>query len=129
MSRREDHHLFHDRVSWESRDDGFAIRQDHGHIVPLEHDPHVDLHRNTPVVPLLCYHALRRVRYNLPPTTRNYMENIENVQRAIEEAGRTPRAHFVERQLGDLTVAVLEMQKPYVQDAMVPSDYGKVIIL
>ena len=129
MSRREDHHLFHDRLSWEARDDAWAIRQDKGHIVPLEHDPHVDLHRNTPIVPLLSYHALRRVHYNLPATTSNYLENLDQVLKAIQEATTTPRAHYVETQLGQLTCHVLELQKPYIEDSLVPSDYGKLIIL
>lgn len=126
--RREDHHLFHDRLSWESRADATAIRQDRGLIVPLEHDAHLELHRQTPVVPLLSYHALRRVRYNMLPTSNNYLENIDNVQRAVEEAIHVPRAHYIERQLGELTIHVLELQKPYVEDSMAPSDYGKLII-
>jgi hypothetical protein len=114
--KREDHHLFHDRISWESRDTAKLIRRNRGLIVPLEHDTHKELHIATPVVPLLGYFALYRVARDFQGEPRNYLGNIEEVQRAIEEAGKSPKAHYVERQVGELAIHVLELQKPFIKE-------------
>lgn len=113
---REQHHILHDRISWESRRDGEELRRDKSLIVPLEHDVHAELHRETPAVPLLGYFALRRVNSSYEAGT-NYLENVENLQRSIEEAGNSPKAHYVEKQVGELTIHVLELQKPFIADA------------
>lgn len=116
MAKREDHHLLHDRVSWESRDTGKLIRRNRGLIVPLESDNHAELHRQTPVVPLLGYHALYRVARDFQAHGNNYLENINLLQFAIQEAGKSPKAHYVERQIGELACHVLDLEKPFVAE-------------
>jgi hypothetical protein len=116
MARKEDHHLLHDRVSWESRDTGKIIRRNRGLIVPLESENHAELHRQTPVVPLLGYHALYRVARDYQTDGNNYLHNIELLQFAIEQAGKSPKAHEVERQIGKLAIYVLDLEKPFVED-------------
>lgn len=116
MARKEEHHLLHDRVSWESRDTGKLIRRNRGLIVPLESDNHAELHRQTPVVPLLGYHALYRVAREYRSSGNNYLKNIELLQFAIEEAGSSPKSHEVERQVGQLAIHVLDLEKPFVAD-------------
>lgn len=117
--KREDHHILHDRVSWESRGEAKQIRRNKSLIVPLEHDTHKELHQQTPVVPLLGYYSLYRVLRDFEPDPNNYIDSVENLQRAIESANNHPKAHYVERQLGELTLHVLDLQKPFIEE-----DYG-----
>lgn len=121
MGRREEHHILHDRMSWESRETGKLIRRKRGLIAPLEHDLHAELHRDTPIVPLLGYHALYRIARDFQPQGLDYLANMDMLQQAITEAGRNPKAHPVERELGELTCYVLELQKPYIQESLSPS--------
>jgi hypothetical protein len=84
--------------------------------VPLEHDTHKELHKATPTVPLLGYFALYRVARDFRGDSRDYLGNIEEIQRVIEEAGKSPKAHYVERQVGELAIHVLELQKPFIRN-------------
>lgn len=111
--RREEHHLLHDRISWESRDTAKLIRRNRSLIVPLEHDTHRELHAQTPVVPLLGYFALYRVARDYQEGD-TYMESIENLQRSIEDASSHPKVHYIERQLAELTLHTLDLQKEFV---------------
>lgn len=111
--RLEDHHLLFDRVSWESRKESRWLRRNTSLIIPLEHDTHKELHKAVPAVPLLGYHALYRTMRDYERGD-GYIESLENLQRVIEEAGRSSKAHYIERQIGELAIHVIDLQKPFI---------------
>ena len=116
MSERTNlHHILFDSASWESRATSKHIRRDSSLIVPLDIDAHAELHKEIPLVPLLGHYAMQDVA-NMYKPGKNYLNSVENLQRSIERAGKTPKAHQLERDLGELTIHALDLQKPYLKD-------------
>ena len=110
---RDRHHILHYRQEWRLRDDATAIRE-HPSLVPvLDRETHNEIHRHCPPVPLLGYHALRRVRALWVPH-KDTIESVDSLLWAIDETNRHPRAHPIERSLGELAMQAIELQKPYI---------------
>lgn len=122
MSERiQKHHFLYDRKGWCTREDGAYLRAVRSLIGPMFETPHRELHKATPAVPVPSYHMLYRVRRDFIPD-EDYLQSIDNLQFAIQEAGRNPKAHPVEREVGELTSHVLDLQKPFIAEGLaVPS--------
>lgn len=112
---RDNHHILHDRVSWTSRPEAKALREDRSLIVKLDRSEHNEIHRHTVAVPLLGYRALVRTRreYEAGNTP---LESIENLMAAIEVAQKHPRAHPIERELAGLAIWSLDLVRPFVAE-------------
>lgn len=93
------------------------LREDHRLIVPLDWDTHSALHKELPLVPPLSFHLAQRAFNNLQGYlfTPDYVRNLDNYQRSIEDAAKHPRATRIERGLADLTLHALDIQKPFVR--------------
>ena len=110
------HHVSFDRLSHTARKESAFIRSS---IVPLMYDePHVELHKHSPVVPVLAYYALSKVVRLFEPHGTT-MERIESLQHSIDEVIKNPRMHPVERGIGDLAIWALDVQKPFIIDGEV----------
>lgn len=109
------HHFLFPERQWESQPAQREMRQMRQSTAYMDKHAHVELHRDISCVPLLSHHvamcALGRLRDNEP--TSNPIERIEHLQRAIEQSANVPRADRIERELAELAVYSLELQKPY----------------
>lgn len=112
------HHLLHDRISWSSRSDAETLRSTPALIPRIDQDVHRELHHDTPSVPLLGYHALRRTVKYFEPVYNNTLESMDELMNSMEQAGRDVRAHPIERELVRLAVWAVEIQKPFVKAGM-----------
>lgn len=115
MERTDRHHLLFDSASWESRATSKLLRRDKSLIIPLERTVHEELHKEVALVPLLGHYAIQDVANTYKPG-KNYLHSVENLQRSIEQAGNKPKAHQLERDLGELTIYALDLQKPYLKE-------------
>lgn len=120
------HHLNFPRTIHEAQPQLAMIRGHNGLIVPLDLDTHEALHRTIAVVPAMSHYMAQRafrgfIDYGYDD---NYINNIGNLQKGIEEAMRHPRASEIERALGSLTIQALDEQKPFVKYGLV-TKYGK----
>lgn len=111
------HHIVHERREWSLRPEANFIRESPGLILPIEREAHNELHRNCPAVPLLGYHALLRTR-SLFEEGDDQLQSTEHLMTAIEQASKHPKAHIIEKHLAELAVWSLDLQRPYIADAL-----------
>lgn len=117
METRDRHHVVFGRQEWSGRPESKAIRSTPSLLVTMDREAHNELHRDCPAVPLLGYHALRRVLNTFEPQ-RDTMRTIESLMSSIEQAADDPRSHIVERRLAELAVWSIDLQRPYVQEQL-----------
>lgn len=111
----ERHHYMFPAKQHESSTTSKEIRRMSRHIGHIEHDAHVELHRNIPFVPVMSHfmaaQALKMLRdfdYSSDP-----IHNIENLQRSIEYGYTTGKTNYIETTIGELAVHTLDLQKEY----------------
>ena len=109
------HHLIYDRVSWTSRPEARQLRENKGLIVSIPRIEHEQNHRQTTAVPLLGYYALRRT-LNIFERGDTAIETVENLMTAIETTSRHPKAHEIERDLSQLAIRAIELQRDFLLD-------------
>lgn len=108
------HHLIHERVPWTSRPEARLLRETPSLVPRIDRELHNEIHRNCPPIPLLGYHALVRTLKAFEPTT-DTLDTMGRLQAAIELSGKHPKSHRIERELGDLAVQAIDLQKPYLK--------------
>lgn len=109
------HHIVHNRQEWSLRKAGLWIREQRSLIQNIDVDTHKEIHDNCPPIPLLGHYALMRTAHLFIPG-RDTLESIDNLSFAIEEAGKHPKTHPIEREVGQLAIEALQLQKPYLGD-------------
>ena len=115
----ERHHTLFNRYAWSANKDLESLREDRRLIVPLHPDTHRELHQEVSHVPPVSYHMARRALRNFSEFEDDtYLHNLENLQWSIEEAMHHPRADRIEREVGELAVYALELQKPFVDESL-----------
>ena len=112
--KMEAHHILHDRVQWSARKEAHALRSMPALIQRIDHDSHRELHANVPAVPVLGFHALRHTLNAFEPG-RTANQNIDNLLVAMEAARDHPRAHDIERNLADLAIIAVDLQRPFIR--------------
>lgn len=114
---RNIHHPIHNKQEWTLRPEAEYIREHPTLLFPMEVPLHNELHGNCPAVPLLGVYALKHIARNWEPD-RDKLQSLGNLQAAIEQAGEHPRAHPIEKQLGDLAIHAIDLQKPYLRESI-----------
>ena len=118
MARNKNiHHPIHNRLEWTLRPEAQYIREHPTLLFPMEIPLHQELHQKCPTIPLLGVHALQQVVRIWKPS-QDKLQSIDNLQFAIERAGNHPRAHEVERSLGQLAIHAIDLQKPYLRESL-----------
>ena len=114
--RFDAHHLAHDRVSWEARPESLAIRENDSMIAHgMGRKAHELLHYMTAAVPVPGIHALQYVANRLP-SGLDVISGIDTYSSLLEQAGNHPKAKYVEKELGQLSIQAMQAQKPYLQE-------------
>ena len=117
--KMERHHELFNRFAWTATNTLESLREDRRLIVPLDPDTHRELHQEVSHVPPLSYHMARHVlRAYSEFEADTYLHNVENLQWSIEEAMQHPRADRIERELGELTMYALDLQKPFIDESL-----------
>lgn len=116
------HHILHHRQEWRLRPDGLRLRENPVLIPVIPREVHNAIHANVPSVPLLGFHALRRVAREFEPVPGDTLTSMENLMDAMEVARRDPRAHPIEKDLAELAIEAVDLQRPYIREGL--EDYG-----
>lgn len=104
------HHILFPEKCWEVYPAGRVLRQQPSLITKIDMDLHQEIHATVPLVPVLGFHALRRTMFDYEPK-ENAVSSVDGLMMTIHEALKHPRTHPIERELGDLTLWALEMQR------------------
>ena len=114
---RDQHHLLWDRVSWSTRLESRYLRETPSLVPRIERVTHNEIHAECPIIPVLGFHALQRVIRTFQPIG-NTMHDIELLQLSIDKGTKHPKTHPVERSMAELTLHAIDLQKPFLQEAL-----------
>lgn len=109
--KADKHHILHERVEWTARPQARSLRERPELVPTIDRDVHDEIHRIAPAVPLLGYYALSRVNGIYRPVRGDTIASLDNLLLAIEDAGKHPKAHRVERGIAGLAIEALETQR------------------
>ena len=112
------HHVLFDRKSWEARDDGLFLRRSPSMIPKLERQTHTELHENCPPVPVPDAFSLQRIRHAFRPEG-DPLDDIDQLMLLVEQMTRRRDCHEISRELGQLTIMALDVQRPYIEYGMI----------
>lgn len=107
------HHIIYDKSSWTSRPEAKALREDPSLIIRLDRLEHNEIHRFGTALPLLGYYALTRVQRDYEPGPTP-LRSVENLMGAIEHSSEHPKTHPIQKQLAELAVWALDLQRPFI---------------
>lgn len=106
------HHILHHKLEWRLRPDARFLHDQPTLIHRMYREDHDELHENCPPIPLLGYYALIRT-VKLWTPGRDTHQSVDNLLFAMSEANKSPKAYDLERDLGELVMQAIEMQRPY----------------
>lgn len=113
--RMTDHHMLFYREEWSTRPEGLWLREHGGLRVDLTRADHDEMHRRVALVPVLGVHALQRVASDYQPVESLYT-NLDRFVALTERALKHPRSHQIERDLGELTIRSILMQRDFIHE-------------
>lgn len=117
--RGERHHIIYTEKVQNATKETKALRCARWLIPRIEHDPHAEIHKAVSIVPVLDYHMARRVLKEFYQVPNDYMATMDNLLFAVEEAMHNPKAGEIERGLGKLFIASIELQKPFIKEGLI----------
>jgi hypothetical protein len=110
------HHILHNRQEWSLRPEAKRLRENPKLIATIDRETHTELHEQCPPVPLLGYYALMRVNSVFYPAYTTD-QTLDNLCFAIEQANKAPKCHPIEKELGELAIEAIDLQRPYLESA------------
>lgn len=115
---KDAHHILHYRQEWCLRPESKKLRLTPS-LVPIigRTAVHDVLHRECGPVPVPELHMLQIIHNEFDPTS-NTLTSMDRLMMAIEKACKYPRCHELDRQLGQLTLAAIDLQRPYIKEAL-----------
>lgn len=111
------HHILHNRQEWTLRPDAKKLRNTESLVPLITRETHVAIHRHCPPVPLLGFHALRRTLKYFEPDD-DTLGTVDRLMQSIEIAVNDPRTHPIEKQLAQLAVWAIDLQRPFLRDEL-----------
>lgn len=112
------HHVLHYRQEWTLRPNAERLRESPPLIPEIPREIHNEIHANTPAVPLLGHHALLHTAKFYRPIPYDTLGSMDNLMFAMEEAARHERAHPIERDLAELAIQAVDLQRPYIREGL-----------
>src|SRR5690606_3618375 len=108
-----------------ARPESLAIRESDSMIAyGMGRKAHELLHHMTAHVPVPGIHVLQYVA-NRFPSGLDVISGIDTYSSLVEQAGKHPKAKYVEKELGQLSIQAMRAQIPYIKDGL-PST-GRII--
>lgn len=115
---RDTHHPCHDRLSWEARPESIAIRENDSMLArDMGRKAHDLLHYMTAPVPVPSMHTLQYVANRLP-SGLDVISGIDTYSSLVEQAIKHPKAKYIEKELGLLSIQAIRAQIPYIEDGL-----------
>lgn len=111
------HHLFwtaKNHHDWMRAEPDFQPQM----YIPAHNALHSDLQAMS--VPEICKPILQAVRANFTPT-RDTFDSLDQILLLIDHASEMPQVHPIDRQLAQMAIHALEIQKPYLKGNIAPN--------
>lgn len=108
--KQDRHHILHTGAEWNLRPETRMLRETPQLVPVIERPIHDEIHRLSPAVPLLSYYVMKRTVSLFEPQATT-IETIDNLMMSIDGAGNHFRAHRIERDLAQLAIQTLEIQR------------------
>jgi hypothetical protein len=121
MTRRnegQEHHILFSRNQWRANLSTRRLRNLPMLRPPIDAESHRELHKEYAVVPVPCHFMADRVERYFKPVEGDYMKSLDNLIAAFDEAAHYHKTRALERQVGELIVHALEVQRPYIEDGL-----------
>lgn len=112
------HHILHLRQEWTLRSNAERLRESPPLVPEIPRDIHEEIHANVPPVPLLGHHALAHIVKAYEPVRGDTLTSMDNLLFAMEAAARHERAHPIERNLAELAIQAVDLQRPYIREGL-----------
>lgn len=126
MPRTDAHHILHNRQEWTLRPDARRLRDRPTLIPRIERSIHNEIHATCPAVPPLGYYALRLVAERFHEG-KDTLSSMDNLMAAIEVSSRHPRAHQIEKDMAQLSIHAIELQRPILSEA-IPRNHLRLVV-
>lgn len=123
--KQDRHHILHTGAEWNLRPETRMLRETPQLVPVIERPIHDEIHRLSPAVPLLSYYVMKQTVSLFEPQATT-VETIDNLMMAIDTSGNHYRAHRIERELAQLAIQTLEIQRDILR-GNVPADYNLTI--
>jgi hypothetical protein len=107
------HHLLNTEKDWDLRPESAVLRNNPMLIARIGRLAHNMNHAANPAVPVPSYHILKRAAIDFRPAD-DVLGSMDNLMLVLDMAAKHPRAHSVERDLAQLTIRAIELQRPFV---------------
>lgn len=111
------HHILHERKEWSLRPQARSIRETPTLVPTIPRTIHNEIHRECPAIPLLGYYSLARVYSDFVPGDDTF-SSMDNLMLSIDKAARAERAHPIERELAELVIEAIDLQRPFLKEAL-----------
>ena len=108
--KRDRHHILHTGMEWNLRPETRALRETPQLVPVIDRHVHNEIHRISPAVPLLSYYVMKRTVSLFEPQATT-IDTLDNLMLSIEEAARHRKAHRLERDLADVAIGALDIQR------------------
>lgn len=112
------HHILFERQLWQARPETRRLRGMGSLMVRLDDEVHSELHKVVTTIPVPNVYVVRYMLDNYVPTGC-VMDNVDHLSSVVEDASKNPHARGLEIEHGQLIVACLQAQKPFIREGMV----------
>ncbi|UOF78002.1 hypothetical protein [Caudoviricetes sp.] len=121
MGKRGHHVLFEAR-NWTAHKPNKELREKPGLIIPIDWEAHEALHREVGTVATPSHRFGQAVLALYKDNPDNHFRSLDNLMFAVNEASRHPRIRPIEYQLGQLIIASVEAQVPFIREGILPQE-------
>lgn len=111
------HHILHSEKAWNADSAGMKLRRQPSLIFEMDREAHKELHQQTPAIPVLSHYAILGTLANYYPTYKPE-QDIDSLCKAIEYSVDNPRTHKLERNLAELAIEGIQLEKPLILDGL-----------
>ena len=112
------HHVLFNKREWESRPQYKELRSNSGLIIPMDREVHCELHRASPIVPVMGYYGIMSVNREFY-RGRDHLETLDNLLFALDASSKNEKLSNMERSLSSLALEAVEIQKPLIKEGYI----------
>ena len=122
MEKHRSHHLLFPKRLWRAQKPTRELSGQFWLKVPLYDDAHAELHANVSSVPVPDWNIGEIILRQIEPVVGDYFKSVDNLLQTIDRVSQNHRSDPVQRNLGQLMIMAIDLQRPYVVDGLVISE-------
>lgn len=112
------HHILFSKRLWRAQDPTRDLRENQWLKPPLYDDEHSALHLVISSVPVPDWNMGDLILNRFEPVRGDYFKTVDKLLASIEGVAHNPRSDAVQRQLGELMVMAIDLQRPFVREGL-----------